>query len=331
MSSKRVETIYQASVQDYVAARHLADSAPQPARVRNIVCATAGWTDPTLLKEGAFYPKSVRSARDRLAYYAHHFGFVEVDATYYALLPPVNAQNWLAWTPPSFTFNVKAHPVLTGQPIDVSRLPADLKEAVLENGATARVYAERLPPEITTAIEARFRDFLQPLLCAKRLGALLLQFPPWFSAKRGNARLLEELGERWAGIPLAVEFRHASWFEPERRQRMFDLLRAHEMTFVCTDAPAANDVEPVIAVTNPRLAVLRFHGRNAAGWAKKSASVHERFSYLYSQSELTSVLPTLRSIAKEAESVHATFNNCYRDYAVLNAKGLSSLLQSEPD
>src|SRR5690606_18478724 len=104
-----------------------------------------------------------------------------------------------------------------------------------------------------------------------------------------------------------------------------------EMTFVCTDAPAANDVEPVIAVTNPRLAVLRFHGRNAAGWAKKSASVHERFSYLYSQSELTSVLPTLRSIAKEAESVHATFNNCYRDYAVLNAKGLSSLLQSEPD
>ncbi len=177
MAPKAQENIYEASTEQYATALGLAHTAPQPARVGNVLCATAGWTDPTLLKESGFYPKSARAARDRLSYYAQHFPFVEVDATYYALLPPINAHNWLAWTPPSFTFDIKAHPVLTGQPIDVARLPADLRDAIVESGAPGRVYAERLPPEFTAAIEARFREFLRPLLEQNRLGALLLQFP----------------------------------------------------------------------------------------------------------------------------------------------------------
>jgi uncharacterized protein YecE (DUF72 family) len=324
------DNIYQASPDEYATAHELAYTAPQPARVGNIACATAGWTDPTLLKGTGFYPKSARAARERLGYYAQHFPFVEVDATYYALLPPSNAHNWLAWTPEPFTFNIKSHPVLTGQPFEAARLPADLRQAVVDSGAPARVYSDRLPPEITAAIEERFREFLQPLVNAKRLGALLLQFPPWFAANRGNARVLEAVAERWAHTPLAVEFRHKSWAEPERRARLTALLRAHEISLVCTDAPAqALGVDSLQQVTNPRLSVVRLHGRNARGWEKKNASVHERFSYLYSPDELSSCLLSLRTIAKEAETVHVTFNNCYRDYAVLNAKGLSALLAKE--
>lgn len=324
-----LEKIYEASPSEYAAARELAQTAPQPARVGNISFATAGWTDPTLTKDTGFYPRSARAARDRLSHYARHFAFVEVDATYYALLPPTTAQNWVTWTPPTFTFDVKAHPILTGQPIDVSRLPADLREAIVDAGANGRVYGQRLPPELSAAIEIRFRDFLQPLIGAGRLGALLLQFPPWFTANRGNARLIESLAERWASVPLAVEFRHPSWAEPDRRQRVLDLLQTHELTLVCTDAPQAPD-EPALlrGVTNRKLAIVRLHGRNASGWAKKGATVHERFSYLYSPDELSSWLASLRKIATEAEAVHVTFNNCYRDYAVLNAKELSSLLNA---
>lgn len=322
--------IYEAPADQYVAACELAKTAPLPARVGNIACATAGWTDPTLLKGTGFYPKSARAARERLSYYAQQFPFVEVDATYYALLPPSNAQNWLACTPSTFTFNIKSHPVLTGHPIDVTRLPADLREAIADTGAGTRVYAERLPPELAGEIEARFRQFLQPLLADNRLGALLLQFPPWFTAKRGNARLLEALGERWADVPLAIEFRHASWAEPDRRQRVLDLLKTHQMSLVCTDEPQLNtEMQPLHAVTNPRLALVRFHGRNVAGWTKKRATVHERFSYLYSPKELSTWLPPLRNLAHEAETVQAIFNNCYRDYAVLNAKDLAALLGSE--
>lgn len=302
-----------------------------PARSGNIVCTTAGWTDPTLLKESDFYPKALRAARDRLQFYAQHFDAVEVDATYYALLPPVTARNWVSWTKATFTFNVKAHPVLTGQPIDVSRLPADLRDALTDQGIGGRVYAERLPAQLRGAIEDRFREFLQPLMEERRLGALLLQFPPWFTAKTGNARWLEAVAERFAGVPLAVEFRHESWHHGERRERVLALLRAHQMSLVCTDAPANDGPEPLRAVTNPKLAVVRFHGRNTLGWAKKAATVHERFSYLYSPDELRPWLASLRAIAREAETVHATFNNCYRDYAVLNAKGLAALLQQSEE
>src|SRR5690606_23734523 len=177
--------------------------------------------------------------------------------------------------------------------------------------------------------EERFHQFLQPLLEANRLGALLLQFPPWFTAKRGNVRRIETLAERWAGVPLAVEFRHESWAALERRQRVLDLLKAHEISLVCTDEPRVNnDVHPLRAVTNPRLALVRFHGRNLSGWTKKRSTVHERFSYLYSSKELSSWVPALKEIASEAETVHATFNNCYRDYAVINAKDLAALLMS---
>jgi uncharacterized protein YecE (DUF72 family) len=327
--SRAVE-IYQAPLHAYAEALELAEAAPAPAQVGNVACATAGWTDASLLKETRFYPKAARAARDRLSYYAQHFAYVEVDATYYALLPPINAQNWLAWTPSTFTFDIKAHPVLTGQPMDVARLPADLRDLIADSGAGARVYAERLPVEITRAIEGRFREFLRPLLDQNRLGALLLQFPPWFVANRGNVKSLEALAERWSSVPLAVEFRHSSWSEPERRERVLDLLRAHAISLVCTDAPAANTgLQSLRGVTNPRLAIVRLHGRNSAGWAKKGATVHERFSYLYSPEELSAWLPALSAIAKEAESVHVTFNNCYRDYAVLNAKEFASLLEGK--
>ena len=51
---------------------------------------TAGWTDPTLIKSGAFYPKGTSSAEARLRYYASQFPLVEVDASYY--YPPSREQ-----------------------------------------------------------------------------------------------------------------------------------------------------------------------------------------------------------------------------------------------
>jgi hypothetical protein len=71
--------------QDAVA---LAARAPVPAKVGTVLVGTAGWTDPSLVKSHRFYPAGASSAEARLRHYAAHFGMVEVDATYYALLPP---------------------------------------------------------------------------------------------------------------------------------------------------------------------------------------------------------------------------------------------------
>ena len=310
------------------AARELAQRAPQPAVVGNVHTGTAGWTDRTLVSGGLFYPQGVRRAAERLAHYARHFVMVEVDATYYSLLAPETAARWVQTTPPEFRFNIKAHPALTGHPIEVDRLPADLKRQVQQAGFEHRAYAERLPAELATEMESRFRALLEPLQQAGKLGCVMVQFPPWFGATRGNARRIEALADRFGGTPLSVEFRHASWLLEERRERVAQLLARCGVTYVCVDEPdiAGAGVPPALLVTNPELAVVRLHGRNLAGWQKRGASVHERFNYLYSADELGAWVQPVRELSARARSVHAVFNNCFRDYAVVNAKGLAVLL-----
>jgi uncharacterized protein YecE (DUF72 family) len=281
-----------------------------------------------LVESRLFYPRDATSAGARLGYYARHFRLVEVDATYYSLLPPSAARGWLEHTPEGFLFDVKAFPVFTGHPIDVARLPADLKGAFAGLAPNGRVYPDRLPEELRAELERRFVELVEPLQAEGRLGCVMAQFPPWFSATRGNARRLEALRERLGDLPVSIEFRHASWLVPERQGRMRDLLKAQGYFYVCVDEPAARigGVPPVALVADPRLALVRFHGRNREGWEKRGATVHERFDYLYAPDELAGWLDPLRQLAQAAESVHAVFNNCLRNYAVLGAKGMAALL-----
>lgn len=326
--AKTVRVTAEPSDEELARATELAERAPELARVGNVRTGTAGWTDRTLVKSGLFYPRGATSAEARLEHYAKHFSLVEVDATYYSLLPPVVAEHWAQWTPRDFRFDVKAHPVLTGHPIDVTRLPADLKQFLARAGLeAARVYPDQLPAELAGELELRFRALVEPLRAAGKLGCVMLQFPPWATATRGAVRRIERVAERWSDVPLAVEFRNKSWLAPERRERVFDVLGRLGLSYVCVDEPAGDvgGVPPVIEVTRPELAVVRFHGQNARAW-RRGASVQERFNYLYSPGELERWLGPVKQLAGQAVEVHAIFNNCVRNYAVLNAQDLAALL-----
>jgi uncharacterized protein YecE (DUF72 family) len=289
---------------------------------------TAGWTDPSLLKSHRFYPRGGTRAEARLRHYAKHFDLVEVDASYYTILEPARTQQWVAWTPRGFVFNVKAHASLTGHPVDLSRLPAQLRErAPAEMREKGRCRAAELGPEFLQELWLGFEASLLPLHAAGRLGSVLLQFPPWFTATRGSTAQLERLAERWQAFPLAVEFRHPSWLEAERRARVFDLMSRLGLAYVAVDEPnlPGGGVPCVLEVTQPELAVLRLHGQNMAGW-HRGATVAQRFNYLYSKSELQQWIAPVQKLASSAKRVDVIFNNCVRDYAVVNAKGLSALL-----
>jgi len=315
----------------YREAQRLACDAPLPARVANIRFGTAGWTDSSLIKSRAFYPKGANKPEARLTFYAQQFAMVEVDASYYSILAPSLSERWLTWTPDHFCFNVKAHSSLTGHPIDLTRLPKSLHAcipALLSD--ERRAYAKDLPAELVEQMWAGFESFVMPLQVAGRLGCVMLQFPPWFVATKGNARQLELLAERFSGFRLSVEFRHPSWLEVSRRQRVFALLTRLKMCYVAVDEPdvRGGGVPPLVEVTNPELALFRFHGQHVGGW-RKGASVAERFNYLYAPSELAPwVHKTIRA-ARGADQVHAIFNNCVRDFAVLGAKDLAALVAKE--
>jgi uncharacterized protein YecE (DUF72 family) len=334
MAAKRKsEPVPEADPARVTEATELAALAPEPARFRNVLTATGGFADRTLVSYSPFYPKTARTPEARLRFYASQFGFVEIDASYYTLLSADLVQRWVTSTPDQFRFDLKAHPVLTGHPIELARLPSDLRSACEAAGLQGRAYPDSLPVEIRRELEARFFASLEPLLRSSRLGAVLAQLPPWFPATRGNARLVEALAERCGKVPLSIEFRHKSWTAPDRIGRVLDLLRGVGASYVCVDQPPSEvgGLAPITAVTAERLAVVRFHGQNLAGWSKKGASVIERFNYLYSPSELTAWIEPLRRLADQAETVHAVFNNCVRNYAVLNAKNLAVLLSREAD
>lgn len=322
------------SAEHYADAVALAARAALPARVGNVRFGTAGWAHPALSRDRLFYPSACKTPEGRLRHYATHFRLVEVDASFYALLAQRTVQHWVDWTPQDFQFDVKAHPVFTGHPIDRRRLPADLAAQVPSAlGRGFRLYPAELPTGVVAEIEARFFASLVPLLEARRLHSILLQFPPWFEATRGRARVLERLRERYPEAPFSVEFRHPSWLSLERRQRVVDLLRAQRLAYVVVDEPDVRraGVPPVPLVTAERLAVVRFHGQNGEAWQDPHADLAERFNYLYAPAELSAWTDSLRKLSNEAEEVHAVFTNGMRDYAILGAKGLSAILgDSDP-
>lgn len=310
-------------------AQELASRSPIPARVGNIRCGTASWTDPTLVESGLFYPPGASTPEKRLRHYASQFPLVEVDASYYALPTRRQAEAWVARTPDDFVFDIKAHSSLTGHSIELRMLPKDLK-AMLPPAFARRRRArpDELPPPVVEQARLRFVDAVQPLAAAGKLGAILMQYPPWFEATRGNARRVASSREALGDLPICVEFRHRSWVDPGRLDRVLDLLAANRMSWVAVDAPqvrADSAMPKVPRVTDPRLAVVRFHGRNRGSWRGKSTAA-ERFDWLYEPQELQEWVDTVEELSEQAEEVHVLMNNCTYNAGVLNAYGMAALL-----
>jgi len=289
----------------------------------------SAWTEPTLVAAGVFYPEGTSSAEARLRYYASRFGLVEADSPFYALPTPDLTSRWAERTPPGFVFDVKAHALMTGHATDPARLPRALRDALPPALARERrVRAVDFPPEIVDEAWRLFAHALEPLREAGKLGAVLLQYPPWFGPTRENAARIVQAGERLAGVRPAIELRHAGWFEGRVGARTIEFLREHALPFVMVDEPQGlpNSVPPVHAVTSPALAVVRFHGRRAETWARSTATAAERFRYLYDDAELREWVAPIRDAANAASAVHVVFNNCYANYATTNALEMGALL-----
>jgi uncharacterized protein YecE (DUF72 family) len=291
---------------------------------------TAGWTDPTLTAAGVFYPEGVTSAEQRLRYYASRFPLVEVDSSYYALPSRSSSELWVERTPAGFRFNVKAYALMTGHPTETSRFPKVIREALpAALGGRARVYPRDLPGAIMDDVWRWFADAIEPLHTAGRLGAVLMQYPPWFHATRESMDAILDAQRRLAPVRIAVEFRHRSWFDGRVGARTLELLAEHAIPFVMVDEPQGTEqsVPGINAVTAPDHATLRLHGRKAGVWDRPGTSVAERFRYLYGADELAGLAERVRDAAREARELHVIFNNCYANYGTTNALELGALLR----
>jgi uncharacterized protein YecE (DUF72 family) len=266
---------------------------------------TCSWADDLLTKY--WYPSSERTAEARLRYYADRFDTVEVNSTYYRLPAVQMVERWAERTPPGFVMHVKAFALMTRHPVKAEALPPELRE---EAPVDERGRVDRMPRPFRGEIFRHFREALEPLRAAGKLGGILLQFPPYFVYRDRSLEYLEWAQAQLSGDEVLVEFRHASWLDEENRAQTLSFLEQRGMTYVTVDAPrtgARNVLPTVVAATTPT-AYVRFHGRNAKTWNVRGGSAAERFDYLYPREELQEWVEPLRELAQEAENAYAMVN-----------------------
>jgi uncharacterized protein YecE (DUF72 family) len=277
--------------------------------IGKVYIGTCNWAD---FKD--WYPPALRPG-ERLRYYARHFSIVEIDSTFYALMPRRNFEAWAAATPDQFIFDVKAFRTLTRH---------------------GRVYApgrsHQLSDPNQDATEEDFAKFIwqiEPLRDAGKLRAIQFQFPPWFEYSSANFDHIELCRRHMAAYLMAVEFRHQSWLRPEHRDITFAFLRDHGIVYTIADEPqvGSGTVPPLIDVTNNRLAIIRFHGRNAEKWRSEGGeSGRARYDYLYDAGEMALWADTIGDLSTSASEVHVLMNNNVHGQGLVNGKQLQQLL-----
>jgi uncharacterized protein YecE (DUF72 family) len=288
---------------------------------------TCSWTDKTLVNDTKWYPKKTMSAAERLAFYAARFPVVEADSTYYRPPSEQLATGWAERTPPGFRMNVKAYSLMTGHPTRPDTLWPDIRDA-LEPGAAEKrnVYSHHLPPDAVDEVWRRFAESLTPLLETGRFGAVLLQYPPWFTPKRDNRHELSLARQRLGKIAACVELRSPRWFEKDDLDHTLKFLSDHDLTLIVVDAPKVSGLRPVPAATTD-LAVVRFHGRADDTWKANTTTAAERFKYVYTRRQLRPWVDRVHELAEQAREVHVLMNNCYEDFGVRNAADMIDLLE----
>lgn len=268
---------------------------------------TASWTD-----HDPFYPPEYNRAdmrSRRIEYYARYFDVVEVDSTFYHLQPARNFAMWAERTPEDFIFDVKAYGELTWHHRD-------------SQGVAQAPKSETF---------GYFSEMIQPMRAAGKLGAVLFQFPPWFTFSEERIEYFDIVREALPDDTIAVEFRHRSWLEGPQLEQTRAALTERRLAFCAVDEPqvGSGSAPPVMMVTDPHFTMARFHGRNRKMWYGKGlTSSRDRFDYLYTREELAPWVERIKRAAAQltGSEAHVITNNNASNYGIVNAFDFQAML-----
>ena len=292
------------------------------AKSERILVGTASWSDPGFVER--WYPKKM-PAGERLAWYALHFEMVEVNSTFYSVPDPRMVERWCRSTPDGFTFDVKLHQLLSRHSTNVKLLPPVLQRRAEVDGK-GRV---KLTREIERDTIKQFREPIEILRDAGKLGVLLLQLSPAFSPKMHELSELDDLLGEFASDQLAIELRNRNWAEGEQLDATLNFLRGHHAAFVLVDAPMKKHFtimpSDLNEITTSEVTYLRLHGRDERAYTT-GKTVATRFNYNYSDDEIGEVAERTRRLGEKAKKVHVVFNNNALDYAPHAASRLRAAL-----
>ena len=253
------------------------------------VC-TSGFSFPDWL--GKVYPPDLKQS-EMLHYYEHTLGFdcTELNYTYYSMPVARTMAALLQKTSPDFLFLVRTH--------------ADMTHNIWTD-------KERREFKDTGEVFERFVTGLEPLVRAKRLGCVLVQFPIFFVPHEASFEYLARCREWLKDLPAAIEFRNSGW----SREETWSFLHNHNLAACIVDEPKHGRLMPFVPKLTTDVGYFRLHGRSRNWFGADKAL---RYDYLYSKEELNEFIPHIRRISDQSRTTFVAFNNCHAGSAARNA------------
>ena len=258
------------------------------------------------------HPLIASDKKRQLEDYASHFPFVEMDTSYYGIPSENSIQSWMSKTPANFQFIPKAfYPMTLHKPWEENVQPLD---------------------ETFALYKLRF----QPMIRAGKIKAFLFQFPPFFRYAEKNMEYLRKVRYWMGNLPVAIEFRHASWYSEENQSHTLAFLKQMQFIHVVVDQPQtpSNSVPTILTATNEQLTLYRLHGQNYSGWLSASEDRNwreNRTLHDYTQKELLNINKNALELEKQSKEVAVIFNNNSGGHAAKNAKELQDMANIEFD
>ena len=241
---------------------------------------------------GPVYPEGSKP-NQYLALYSALFPTVELNFSYYGMPKAENLSKMLSDGGPTLSYSIKAYQTLTHK-IDANGWEADAK----------------------TYLQA-----IEPLLEAKRLEAVLFQFPYSFHYTDDNRKYLDKLLKFFSGVPVAVEFRTSDWYTG----RLLEGMKSRGVPLVSLDLPELPKLPPAMDVVTAPVAYIRLHGRNKEAWWGNDD--HARYDYLYTDREVEAWADRIERISGQAQRILVYFNNHPMGKAARNAQTLEVILK----
>jgi uncharacterized protein YecE (DUF72 family) len=255
---------------------------PPPVR-----CGPSGWAFPHWA--GLVYPSPLPPAFHPVEFLAEHFDVVEIDTSLHAPLKPEISKLWAvkAGHNRKFQFTAKLPNSLT-----YDRQWDDAEIGALQRG-------------------------LRPLMEARRLGCLVMEFPWSFRFTTENREFFIRLRRAFHEFPLVAEMRHASWMVDEALGVFID----YHVGFVNVDQPPYIKAMPPTAFLTSPIGYVRLHGRAAT-----QPNQEQRRDYYYRSGELNEWQDRIEHLRKYAREVYVVTTADVDGRSVLNALQMQSMV-----
>ncbi|MDQ1086739.1 DUF72 domain-containing protein [Siphonobacter sp. SORGH_AS_1065] len=209
---------------DHPVTTQVLEAAPTPNEFRAYVGCPV-WHEKSWF--GKIYPFGLKE-KEALPHYTEQFNTIELNTTHYQIPSDETIERWKKAATPGFTYCPKFPQVISHE------------------------------KELLNAEEATAYFCQQILKLGEHLGISFLQMGPAYTPQKGKG-LVEFFKQIPSGLSIAIEFRHADWFnQPRIWARTCEVVAEAGHALVITDVSGRRDVLHQ-SLTIPK-AVLRFVG-----------------------------------------------------------------------